>query len=125
MAIKTNQYFCSRKCFKKAYNVRKREERRKERETNPARFGYYTCVAPWCGEKSIIEYSVKRYPKKWASHVCPKCLAPRLRDAENPRVLWYWEEANWRGEIPYYVQQVTTMVSNTVSTFVSTFTRSA
>ena len=122
-AIKTNQFFCTRKCFKRAYNVRKREERRKERETNPARFGYYTCTAPWCNEKSVIEYSVKRYPKKWAQHICPECNTPRLLNAENPRDLWYWESANWRGEIPYIVQAATRTVQGIVQTFVSTVVR--
>lgn len=118
VAIKTNQYFCQRKCFKKAYNIRKREERRHERETNPARFGYFNCS--FCLGKSIMPFSIKRYPQKWAELRCPLCNVRRLEDPKDPRHVWYWENANYRGGTPHIVYAMTSMISSVVHTFAST-----
>lgn len=118
VAIKTNQYFCQRKCFKKAYNIRKREERRHERETNPARFGYYHCS--FCLERTIMPFSIKRYPQKWAEYRCPSCGVPRLQYPVDPRRVWYWEESNYRGGTPSIVSTFTSMVSHVVQTMSST-----
>lgn len=117
-AIKTNQYFCQRRCFKKAYNIRKREERRKERETNPARFGYYNCS--FCLIKSIMPFSIKRYPQKWADFRCPECNVQRLENSADPRQVWYWESPTFRGGVPMVVQTYTSMVSSIVKTLSST-----
>lgn len=86
VAIKTNQYFCSRKCFKKDYNIRKREERRVDRETNPERFGAYICSH--CGLRTPLPYSPKRYKVKFESFVCPGCGTPRFKDTHDMRIDW-------------------------------------
>ena len=92
-AIKTNQYFCSRKCFKKDYNVRKREERKLDRETNPARYGWYICSA--CGLKTPLPYSPKRYKLKFETFECPECGTPRFKNPANMRDEWEFDDARF------------------------------
>lgn len=115
VAIKTNQFFCSRKCFKKSYNIRKREERRHNRATNPAPHGYYVCS--WCSERTAIPFSIKRFKQKWDAFVCPHCNVPRLEDPMNPRGIWFWEESNYRG--PLGVASMVSSITIAVSTFIS------
>ena len=93
MGIKTTQYFCSRKCFKKDYNARKREERKVDRETNPARFGWYNCTA--CGARTPLPYSPKRYKVKFETYECPECHLPRFKDPENMRTDWEHDQLHW------------------------------
>lgn len=118
VAIKTNQYFCSRKCFKKDYNARKREERRVDRETNPARFGYYNCT--FCGEKTILPFSPKRYKAQFETYKCPVCETPRFKDPSNMRDDWPWDTEHWsqgwkKGE-NFIQTTVTTVTVITVTT---------
>lgn len=111
-AIKTNQYFCSRKCFKKAYNVRKREERKHDRETNPARFGWYVCTA--CGAKTPLPYSPKRYKVRFETYECPICGVPRFKDSTNMREDWEWDVLHWRNG---YVNPGTAIEMTTTITY--------
>lgn len=118
-AIKTNQYFCSRKCFKKDYNIRKREERRVDRETNPARFGWLVCSH--CGLKSPLPYSPKRYKVKFESYACPGCGVPRFKDTSDMRIDWDDDIARfgqgWKNkDLPQYTDVV---ISMTFQTFLS------
>ena len=120
VAIKTNQYFCSRKCFKKDYNIRKREERKYDRENNPARYGYYQCTA--CGLKSILPYSPKRYKARFETYECPGCHTPRFKNPSNMRE--EWPEDDYRFSYGYKHQEVSTKfkdltISVTFHTFLS------
>jgi hypothetical protein len=86
LAIKTNQYFCCRAHFKVDYNIRKREERKLDRETNPERFGAYICST--CGLRTPLPYSPKRYKTKFETFVCPGCGTPRFKDPKDMRIDW-------------------------------------
>ena len=71
-AIKTTQYFCSRKCFRKDYHHRKREE-----EANrPIKFPAYTCQD--CGRRSILDFDPLDSIEKLDTYNCPYCdFCPR------------------------------------------------
>ena len=86
VAIKVNQRFDKRACFKKAYNIAKREERKHDRETNPARWGFYICSH--CGLKSPLPYSPKRYKVKFETYECPGCGTPRFKDPTDMYIDW-------------------------------------
>lgn len=117
-AIKTNQYFCSRKHFKIDYNVRKREERKLDRETNPARWGFYICSH--CGLKSPLPYSPKRYKKLFESYECPGCHVPRFKNPDDMRVEWEDDIARfglgWKDGDPNFKH---VSISMTFQTFLS------
>lgn len=119
VAIKSNQYFCSRKCFKKDYNIRKRTERRIDRETNPERFGAYICSH--CGLRTPLPYSPKRYRAKFETFECPGCKLPRFPNPENMREEWGHDRVRfglgWKAdEMPRYKD---VMISMTFQTFLS------
>lgn len=115
VAIKTNQYFCARKCFKKDYNARKREERKVDRETNPARFGFYNCTH--CGSKTPLPYSPKRYKLKFETYACPTCETPRFKDPTDMRKDWEWDEMHWSygWRAPSGVERNVTIIVTTIT----------
>jgi len=66
-AIKTTQYFCSRKCFRKDYHHRKREE-----ELNrPFKFPAFHCQE--CGRRSLLEFDPAKDMELFDAYRCPYC----------------------------------------------------
>lgn len=86
IAIKFNNRFCKRQCFKIAYNRKKKAERQYDRKHNPARFGWYVCSH--CGLKSPLPYSPKRYKVKFETYSCPGCGVPRFPNPSDMREEW-------------------------------------
>jgi len=119
IAIKSNQYYDKRACFKRAYNISKREERRIDRETNPARFGWLVCSH--CGLKSPLPYSPKRYKIKFESYSCPGCGTPRFKDTKDMFVDWDDDIARfgqgWKTKDLSHYKDV--VISMTFQTFLS------
>ena len=62
---KGNQMFCSRKCFKKEYYQRKKEE-----EKNP-KFPVYRC--PDCGFIEELDFNPVDDIDRWLGYMCPNC----------------------------------------------------
>ena len=53
--------FCCRKCFKKAYRLKKKEEF----------FPSYICL--YCGKKIKLDFYPKKDKDKWKNFLCPYC----------------------------------------------------
>lgn len=74
-AIKSTQYFCSRKCFRKDYHHRKREEAQKM----PPKFPAYSC--PNCDRRSLLDFDPAKNMARFDAHKCPYC-------EYTPRSVW-------------------------------------
>lgn len=69
-AIKTTQLYCSRKCFKKAYYLRKKQEAIEEEARLP-KTPEYNC--PFCHELYRLSFNPITDPLLYAVHQCPEC----------------------------------------------------
>ena len=72
-AIKTTQKYCSRKHFKRAYYIRKREEFKKD-EANP-KFPSYSCDL--CGTKTELIFDPVKFHLLFDNYQCPNCNVRR------------------------------------------------
>jgi len=71
-AIKTTQLFCCRKCFRKDYNDRKREEFLNRQMKHPA----YSCQE--CGRRCLLDFDPSKNTKMFDKFECPYCgYSPR------------------------------------------------
>jgi len=68
-AIKTNQFFCSRKCFKKDYYVRMKTK--KEDEKNSLNFPVKKCN--FCGKTHKLTFDPIKEPRLFNEAPCPEC----------------------------------------------------
>jgi len=69
LAIKTTQFFCSRKCFKKDYYLRIKAKVQ-EKEQNPH---YPSRICGFCGEKSVLNFDPIKEQAKFDDWHCPFC----------------------------------------------------
>lgn len=69
VAIKTTQYFCRRKCFKRDYYLRNKEKQ-SEATSNPT-FPKKTCG--YCGNMQMIPYDPVKSPEKFNKWECVTC----------------------------------------------------
>ncbi|MFA5696387.1 MAG: hypothetical protein WC917_02975 [Bacilli bacterium] len=88
-AIKTNQFFCCRKCFKKDFYARTRIKL--QSLCNNPKYPDKTC--PLCGKKSSLNFDPIKKPDFYSSWTCPYCGVP------NNIVLKYQNEENSRSII--------------------------
>lgn len=66
-AIKTTQFFCSRKCFRKDYNKKKREEE----QNRPKKYPGYNCAN--CKKISLMNFDPISNSKMFDEFECPYC----------------------------------------------------
>ena len=71
IAIKVTQFFCRRKCFKRAYYERTKD-RNQEKEIHP---NYPTKTCLFCEEKSQLNFDPLRSPEAFNAWGCPHCGA--------------------------------------------------
>jgi len=71
LAIKTTQFFCSRKCFKKDYYVRMKIKEL-EKDQNPK---YPSKQCGLCGKVSQLDFDPIKNPQKFNAWGCPHCGA--------------------------------------------------
>lgn len=72
-AIKHTQLFCCRKCFKKDYAIRKRNEMVVEN----ARTKHYIYACALCNHRSEIPFNPMKDQRAAATYICPFCGIPR------------------------------------------------
>lgn len=68
-AIKSTQWFCQRKCFKRDYYLRKKEEMAEE--VRRPKYPSMNCSV--CNMRSELDFDPVRYPKRFEEHKCPHC----------------------------------------------------
>lgn len=66
--------YCKRKCFKQAYNARKREEEKNS-------FPTYCC--PNCSYITKLEFHPSKKKSQWLSYRCPECGASVLDNIQH------------------------------------------
>ena len=66
-AIKTTQFFCSRKCFKKDYYIKTKIKKQKQSRVFPEKHCSY------CGETSRLTFDPLEFPELFKDWACPKC----------------------------------------------------
>lgn len=65
-AIKATQLFCSRKCFRKDYNMRPV----KDNEPN-LKYPAYAC--PHCNRRSLLNFNPAKHMARFDAYECPYC----------------------------------------------------
>lgn len=68
-AIKSTQWFCQRKCFKRDYYLRKKEELAED--VRRPKYPSMNCAV--CHIKSELDFDPVKNPKKFEEHKCPHC----------------------------------------------------
>jgi len=71
IAIKTTQFFCCRRCFKKDFYQRNKDKNQENSE-NPH---YPTKTCLFCEEKSQLDFDPVRNPERFNAWGCPHCGA--------------------------------------------------
>lgn len=71
-AIKTTQFFCSRKCFKRDYYLRTKVKQEEEGNLNKK---YPQKQCPFCEEYSILDFDPVTRPQDFNHWFCPHCKA--------------------------------------------------
>lgn len=66
-AIKTTQFFCSRKCFKKDYYIKTKIKKQKQGRTYPKK------RCPYCQKESTLTFDPIKFPKLFKDWACPSC----------------------------------------------------
>lgn len=74
-AIKTTQFFCSRKCFKKDYYIKVKINKQKQSRIFPEK------KCPYCEETSKLTFDPVSKPELFQEWACPKCGVPN-------RLIW-------------------------------------
>lgn len=72
-AIKATQFFCSRKCFKQDYALRKRAEK----VLDNARVKQYDYSCGICQRRTEMGFNPLKEQHKFAQFICPFCGIPR------------------------------------------------
>lgn len=86
IAIKTNQFFCCRRCFKKDFYTKTKIKNQLSCE-NPK---YPLKKCQFCGESFYLDFDPKKHPDKFNNCTCPKC-------GVSNKVIWrYQNDCNSR-----------------------------
>ena len=87
-AIKTNQFFCNRKCFKKDYYVKSKI--RLQDELGNQKFPSKHC--DFCNTTTQLDFDPIKEPDLVTSWQCPKCNV-------NNKILWKYEDCHNSREV--------------------------
>lgn len=71
-AIKDTQFFCSRRCFKKAYYYRNKDKIKEQNKRTP------TFLCPVCHNESNLGFDPIRQEYMFDVYICPFCGIPRV-----------------------------------------------
>lgn len=94
-AIKTNQFFCCRNCFKKNYYIENRI--RIEGSEQRPRFPKKHC--DFCGIKTQLDFDPTKDRARFSNWPCPNCGVTN-------ELLWKYEGSDdWRNEIKIILRQ--------------------
>ncbi len=103
-AIKTTQFFCSRKCFKRDYYVRTKVEIINEKQ-NP---NYPIKYCSFCGESSKLDFDPLVDPHLYKAWGCPSC------GATNRLILEYQDKPNSKQIIQQFLSSLEIQISQVI-----------